>query len=39
MIKYLKYFLFTTASLVICNLFGQSVEPHFNPDEDSTHII
>ena len=38
MIKCSKY-LFFLSVLSVSTLFGQSVEPHFNPDEDSTHII
>ena len=38
MIKYSKYLLFLSV-FSVSTLFGQSVEPHFNPDEDSTHVI
>ena len=39
MINYLKYFFFITVFLVGKMTISQSVEPHFNPDDDSTHII
>ena len=38
MIKCSKY-LFFLSVFSVSTFFGQSVEPHFNPDEDSTHII
>lgn len=40
MIKYHKYLFFLISLFLITNaLMSQSVEPHFNPDDDSTHVI
>ena len=40
MIKYYKYLFFLISLFLVTNaLMSQSVEPHFNPDDDSTHVI
>jgi len=40
MIKYNKHLFFLISLFLVSNaLRSQSVEPHFNPDDDSTHVI
>ena len=38
MLKYLKYFFFIIVFLVVNRLFHKVLN-HFNPDEDSIHVI
>lgn len=37
--KYFKYYFLLLTLLGYKTILSQSVEPHFNPDDDSTHVI